>query len=718
MTGISAYRVVFTCGFIVAGLLGQAGNTSSGPLPPGAVQLTNADSETGKKITSSSGTFNEGPVTAFKNTAPSRMLKSGSSFDLMYTFPEAKVVNGYGIQAGGSYFAPDRGPRTWKIYGSNDYVPEGASGSVNEGAANEAATWVELDAREGEDGWQENTSGVENNDYRYYEFANPDAYRTYKIQVLANNGNNSSWTEWRYFEFCYLSSCSLVVAGVPEQIGTVTPAFGMMDMPTAATTLSSYDRYTNEVATIAQTCTGYRVYQKDSDEVWQVIDSGSANTFTLDPIPSVSTKVEWQYDASYLVSVEENVLGTVQGAGWYARGATARIVPVPNAGYRFVAWTGDVPEGHASDDPLVLEVTAPVKLTPLFLPEAADGLVQYVTPEGDDANDGFSWEAAKRTPAAAVAYISSFAQPGTVLLTNGTYRIKSTIELKDPIAVRGVSPNPRDVVIERDGSVLRLFRLDNAESLVANLTVTNGYVQQDQGSGVRIGANGGVLSNCVVTSCYAWNYYSGAAVLLEGERALVTHCEITDNSINQDHEGKGVVAVDVLKGRLENSLIHDNYSASAGFAIVRANGAGASVVNCTIVDNYAKTAVGLHAKDGSVIRNTVVYNCRKDGETTAAEDRLISPWLWNGKTPAFDHCARDGEESVETTCQLVTAADFRDYANGDFCPTKNGSIFNKGVTPDGWGGLVDFAGKPRVRGSRIDIGCFEAGASGIRLIVR
>ena len=70
-------------------------------------------------------------------------------------------------------------------------------------------------------------------------------------------------------EYCYESLCSLTVTGVPEQLGTVSPAFGVMDMPTEATTFTSYENFTNQESSIALSCTGYKIYQKDANDEWQ-----------------------------------------------------------------------------------------------------------------------------------------------------------------------------------------------------------------------------------------------------------------------------------------------------------------------------------------------------------------------------------------------------------------------------------------------------------------
>lgn len=70
----------------------------------------------------------------------------------------------------------------------------------------------------------------------------------------------------------------------------------------------------------------------------------------------------------------------------------------------------------------------------------------------------------------------------------------------------------------------------------------------------------------------------------------------------------------------------------------------------------------------------------------------------------------------------ITSAAFKDYANGDYRPAEGGALVDSGVTPDGWAGITDLAGKKRVVGSAIDIGAYELQAplqpKGVLIIYR
>ena len=61
--------------------------------------------------------------------------------------------------------------------------------------------------------------------------------------------------------------------------------------------------------------------------------------------------------------------------------------------------------------------------------------------------------------------------------------------------------------------------------------------------------------------------------------------------------------------------------------------------------------------------------------------------------------------------------DVKDYEKGDFRPKTGGALTNRGVLPDNVP-ATDLAGRPRVVGKAIDIGCYEGNAAGLMLLIR
>ena len=103
-----------------------------------------------------------------ENTASANrwLAKKAANMWVIYTFKVPTVVDSILIKLpGGGYSASVRAPQDWKFQGSND-----------------KSTWDDLDEQTSETGWSDGES-------RYYKFANTTAYKYYKFNCTANNGD-------------------------------------------------------------------------------------------------------------------------------------------------------------------------------------------------------------------------------------------------------------------------------------------------------------------------------------------------------------------------------------------------------------------------------------------------------------------------------------------------------------------------------------------------
>ena len=83
----------------------------------------------------------------------------------------------------------------------------------------------------------------------------------------------------------------------------------------------------------------------------------------------------------------------------------------------------------------------------------------------------------------------------------------------------------------------------------------------------------------------------------------------------------------------------------------------------------------------------------------------------------FLNGAFDGDATglPEGTVTGTAAEFFKDYANGDYTPA--GPLVNKGANYEGMAS-IDLAGKARLVGRKVDIGCYEASSSALMIVVR
>ena len=112
---------------------------------------------------------------------------------------------------------------------------------------------------------------------------------------------------------------------------------------------------------------------------------GNSVTFTL----TQQSGVIWQWQTEHLVQFAAGADGSVDTAGgWYAAGSTAVVSAIPSNGYVFAGWTGDVPAGSETDNPLHLTVDRTRTVVATFSPVSPVGdLVLHYT---FDTHDGMT----------------------------------------------------------------------------------------------------------------------------------------------------------------------------------------------------------------------------------------------------------------------------------------------------------------------------------------
>ena len=359
-----------------------------------------------------------------------------------------------------------------------------------------------------------------------------------------------------------------------------------------------------------------------------------------------------------------------------------------------------------------------------------DLAVRYVSTTGDDANSGGTPESPKQTIAAAVAAVSPIAPSRicTVYVAPGLYPISSPIVVTNAIAILGDNPDPSRVVVSNRNEAgwaqtQRVFTINHAEALVANLTMQKGSVGGDwsEGANFSIESAGGTVSNCVVEAgAQKTNHGNGGGASLGA--GLVTHTvfrkNTAPNSSPYSPGGGNRAAVLHLYGssRAENCLLVDNPQSTAVVLVRLAD--TALMRNCTIVDSaLSKTSDVCRAFssiriDGSAsVVNTVIA-----GVTNTVDGAACPP---TGSVTRFLNGAFDGDVTglPEGTVTGTAESFFKDYANGDYTPASGGPLYNAGTNYEGMAS-VDLAGKQRLNGSKIDIGCYEAMSTPMIILVR
>ena len=324
----------------------------------------------------------------------------------------------------------------------------------------------------------------------------------------------------------------------------------------------------------------------------------------------------------------------------------------------------------------------------------------------------------------------------TLLLGEGVHETVDQVSFSKAITIRGLGVRPEDVIVRNTTATPntyyhRTMEINNADGRIENITIENGCVKNQYGGNLRIAA--GVVSNCVIRGGLAvadGGNAAGAGVEIAGSAgtSILTHCVVSNNlvsgtSSSDAYAGGAVFFPYGSKGKMYNTLVaYNTYTPSAsdkrGAAGIRFGGGNeqAVVENCTVVANTvdgeitSKPAGAFCNSWTTTIRNTVFA-----GNYESVADRFTSVNFDSHMNVV--KCVMD-DVAFNQYCTVGSADDlFEDFAHGDFVPRVGGLLYNKGNDPSVLPS-VDLAGKPRVSGKRIDIGCYECQRkSGSALIV-
>ena len=318
---------------------------------------------------------------------------------------------------------------------------------------------------------------------------------------------------------------------------------------------------------------------------------------------------------------------------------------------------------------------------------------------------------------------------------SGRYDVNSAISIQKGISVIGETGNPLDVWIYGSGNTRsRAFYINHAEALLANVSASG--ASRGNGKTVCVEGAGGTVSNCVFTTSSTGADWSTGGII-SGTHAHFTRCVLYGYSSMStgDAGDNGAAARLYTDSLLENSLVTNvTYTAASGGGghIVSAF-SRSSVVNCTLTDCRMPDENGsaLYADNTSFAINCAVIGCTKtvknyeyidNGDETVTTNLVSTVYPvapWSGTASRFMNCATDGESVINETCVLATTAAFKDYAAGDLRPVLNGALYDAGAAVEGADSAVDFAGRGRVVGKSIDIGCYECTSkNGTCVIVR
>ncbi len=246
--------------------------------------------------------------------------------------------------------------------------------------------------------------------------------------------------------------------------------------------------------------------------------------------------------------------------------------------------------------------------------------VLYVVNGNPDAAEPYdTWAIAASTIQKAINYSADGAE---VVVSNGTYKIPSSIYVDKVITVRGLTGRPEDVIVDAQASTRCLEMNAGKKALVHSLTLRNGKLSHnyDYGAGAYVYTSGGTVSNCIVRGCQTSGKWAACGgVYGSCANALFTHCVVTNNTASTGQSDGGYlsgIAVQLSNSaRIEHSLIANNRY-TGGYCESTVHVGNGTVRFCTIVGNKARAIGGVNLAGSS----SKVEHCIIEGNTSSFSD--------------------------------------------------------------------------------------------------
>lgn len=256
----------------------------------------------------------------------------------------------------------------------------------------------------------------------------------------------------------------------------------------------------------------------------------------------------------------------------------------------------------------------------------------FVSPAGDDSNNGATWETAKATLAGALAAAS------------GTTHIH----------MRVGSYSCQNVVIPNGVTVTGGYRVTSAGTDTTqrnypganyNWTNTSWCTILSGGNTSRVATvnNGGNLEGCVVRNGMVTDI--GGGLLIDG--GTVMHCVLWYNKAISD----------------------EDQSAKGGGAYIRNNG---YLLNCVVTQNSANNGPGVAGTDGTLTNNTIANNYVQancgtvtDYDGNVYHTVVIGSQCWMKENLRSTHYADGADITLSATHSSSSTNGYRCYPNDD-----------------------------------------------------
>ncbi len=175
--------------------------------------------------------------------------------------------------------------------------------------------------------------------------------------LLISDGDDTPDKGLHYLAVSGLSTRNLDVESLAK---TGVEPYGKFYRYVTGSTLTNTAASPSDNGDYQYVCTGWTLTGGDTPA------SGTTNTMTM-TINNDDTLTWLWGETNLLLDTEVSGSGSVTPAdGYYTNNASIVVTPTPSPRYYFVNWTGDVPSGHETDNPLTVTMDQPRHITAIF----------------------------------------------------------------------------------------------------------------------------------------------------------------------------------------------------------------------------------------------------------------------------------------------------------------------------------------------------------------
>lgn len=367
---------------------------------------------------------------------------------------------------------------------------------------------------------------------------------------------------------------------------------------------------------------------------------------------------------------------------------------------------------------LVFSIVVILLLSLAFVSPVSAKII-YVKTDGNDVNDGSSWELAKQTVQAGLN-ASSGATNDEVWVAKGTYVgcitlatgvklyggfIGNETTLPERPAFPRPTPDPNETVLDgnQSGSVVTSPSGATTETRIDGFTIRNG--KASYGGGIYCySTSSPTISNNIITSNIVNNYFGGGIYCGTSSTATISnniiksnsafggggiYCSsssplISNNIISNniaDNYGGGI-RCETSTPTISNNIIIGNGSGSWGGGIYCSNFSSATILNNTISSNNATTGGGIYCYSSATITNNNISGNAGGGiycyisSATIANNTITGNCASNGGGIC---CAASSYPTISNNIVAFNSSGIYDGSSGTSV-LQNNCVYN----PDGY----------------------------------